>query len=254
MNNVSSNGYNAMPAHDSRSQAGQDSAYGTASGAVGGSRYAHTTVAQRNSMHDDFSGQTEWFAESKADAMSGALTADGADVYSDDNESLECSESPSQAFSFAPEHYSFALPEAMQNDAELTTRLTSFCLEKKLSPEQAQAAVSFWQAEEAQAMEQSFSQCEQALRQRWKGEYDVRLGQAQHVLTALDARMGGRLMPLASGSLGNNPIFVEMLSSLADVLQEERFEAGGAGGTRGGGRFGTPLSTEDFLRQMVFKR
>lgn len=154
---------------------------------------------------------------------------------------------------FTAEAYSFAMPAAVAQDSALVSRIQEFCVNSQLSPQQAQAAMSFWQNEQNVAMEQGLKQCEQSLKDRWQGAYNQKLEQARSTLKMLDSRMEGRLMPLMQGPLGNSPAFAEMLEKLSDVVSETTMEAGGMGGTRGSYAGSQLMSTEDFLRQVVFK-
>ncbi len=160
---------------------------------------------------------------------------------------------PAAPNAFQAEAYNFAMPAAVAQDPALVSRIQDFCASSQLSPQQAQAAMSFWQAEQNAAMEQGLKHCEQNLKDRWQGSYDHKLEQARSTLKMLDSRMEGRLMPLMQGPLGNSPVFAEMLEKLSDVVGESTMEAGGMGGTRGSFAGPQRMSTEDFLRQVVFK-
>lgn len=143
-----------------------------------------------------------------ADAVSGAENAEA------DKSNTE----PTTPASFDAAAYNFAMPAAVAQDPALVSRIQDFCASSQLSPQQAQAAMGFWQAEQNAAMEQGLKHCEQNLKDRWQGAYDHKLEQARSTLKMLDNRMEGRLMPLMQGPLGNSPVFAEMLEKLSDVV------------------------------------
>lgn len=163
--------------------------------------------------------------------LAGERSADGAQAY-------------------RPEDYNFALPEGVQADAGLMGRFKEFCAGTGLTPAQAEAAVRFWQTENESGAGLSMERCEAALQERWKGRYHERLEGARRALSMLDARMEGRLMPLARSGIGNHPVFAELMGHLADAIGEDVV----APATGGGHVASSAMSTEDFLKHVVFKR
>lgn len=162
----------------------------------------------------------------------------------------QTADEPGTAGGHAPGDYSFALPEGVAADPQLTGRFREFCAGAGLTPEQAQAAVGFWLDESRAGQEQALTRCETALRARWGAAYENRLDAARGSLRVLDERMEGRLATLAQSGLGNAPEFVELMAHLAEALGEDSLGAvrGGGGGHE------AQLSTEEFLKTVVFKR
>lgn len=163
---------------------------------------------------------------------------------------VPAAEVPDTADGHTPGDYSFALPEGVTADPQLSGRFRDFCAGAGLTPQQAQAAVGFWLDESRAGQEQALTRCETALRERWGTAYENRLDAARGSLRVLDERMEGRLATLAQSGLGNAPEFVELMAHLAETLGEDSLGAvrGGGGGHE------TPLSTEEFLKTVVFKR
>lgn len=151
---------------------------------------------------------------------------------------------------FSPDDYAFDLPEGVVSDPQLTGRFRQFCAASGLTPGQAQAAVGFWLSEHETGAGQALERCEAALRDRWGAGYGERLEAARGALRALDGRMEGRLTSLTRSGLGNAPEFVELMAHLADALGEDTHGRA----LTAGDAVAAPLSTEDFLKTVVFKR
>lgn len=147
--------------------------------------------------------------------------------------------------------YDAILPEGFPTEAvdqAMLGRFKQFCGSAGLSAEQAAKAVSFYLAEQDGVSEHMLERCEAELRNRWGGRYDERMAGARRTCFALDKRMGGRLMPLVHAGLGNHPAFGELMALVGQSMGEDSFGfAPGAAAPQG------PMSTEEFLRKVVFK-
>lgn len=150
--------------------------------------------------------------------------------------------------------YALELPRHMAVDPAVEGRFKALCAQTGFTPEQARAAVDFWVAETEAAAGHSMEQCEATLRKQWGRGYGERLEGARQAARVLDGRMGGRLGRLLQGPMGNSPEVVEMLSHVAGALNED--SVGAPGAVPGGAAAGShgPMSTEEFLRNVVFKR
>ncbi len=152
----------------------------------------------------------------------------------------------------AGESYDNLLPEgfpAEHVDQNLLGRFKQFCAGSGLSSEQAARAVNFYLTEQNGLAEQMQERCEADLRARWGSRYDERLSEARRTCFALDKRMGGRLMPLVGAGLGNHPAFGELMALVGRSMAEDSF-----GSAPGAAAPQAPLSTEEYLRQVVFKK
>ena len=151
----------------------------------------------------------------------------------------------------APQVYDAVLPEgfpAEHVDQALLGRFKQFCGSAGLSPEQAAKAVSFYLTEQNGLAEQMQERCEADLRAKWGSRYDEQLSKARRACFALDKRMGGRLMPLVNAGLGNHPAFGELMALLGrDMAEDSIGTASGAAAPK------APMSTEEYLRRVVFK-
>lgn len=153
--------------------------------------------------------------------------------------------------SFTPEDYRIEIPESFPaelHDPAVVDRFTSFCASAGVSPEQAQKAVDFYMAEQASAMNGMHDHCETALRAQWKEQYGARLATARQACVALDRQMQGRLMPLVNAGLGNNPVFAELMAKVGERIGEDSF-----GHMSGAAPRDEAMTTEEFLRKVVFK-
>lgn len=146
--------------------------------------------------------------------------------------------------------YAFDLPDHLVVDTAAAERFRALCAAQGLTPEQARAAVDFYVAEHEAAGGLAADQCEAGLRTLWKGRYDERIGAARRAVRALDVRMQGRLAPLVRAGLGNHPAFAELMALVAERTGEDALGAGsGPAGARG-----EAMSTEEFLRTVVFAK
>lgn len=146
--------------------------------------------------------------------------------------------------------YVFDLPDHLTVDTEAADRFRALCAAQGLTPEQARAAVDFYVAEHEAAGGLAADGCEAGLRTLWKGRYDERIDAARRAVRSLDARMEGRLAPLVRAGLGNHPAFAELMALVGDRMGEDSLGAGsGPAGARG-----EAMSTEDFLRTVVFAK
>lgn len=146
--------------------------------------------------------------------------------------------------------YAFDLPDHLTVDTAAADRFRSLCAAQGLTPEQARAAVDFYVAEHEAAGGLAADGCEAGLRTLWKGRYDERIDTARRAVRSLDARMEGRLAPLVRAGLGNHPAFAELMSLVGERMGEDTLGAGtGPAGARG-----EAMSTEDFLRTVVFAK
>lgn len=146
--------------------------------------------------------------------------------------------------------YAFDLPDHLTVDTAAADRFRALCAAQGLTPEQARAAVNFYVAEHEAAGGLAADGCEAGLRTLWKGRYDERIDTARRAVRSLDARMEGRLAPLVRAGLGNHPAFAELMALVGERMGEDSLGAGtGPAGARG-----EAMSTEDFLRTVVFAK
>lgn len=148
-----------------------------------------------------------------------------------------------------PQPFAVKFPDNIPVSQDLLDNYQDFCADCGLNNEQAQQAVDFYLKEQTRQMdvEREFSMniLENGA---WKGQFDQRLSVANSAVRALDSQLGGRLQPVLEAGLGNNHVFAEMMACVGDLLQEENFipHTGGSATARS-------MSTEDFLRNEVFK-
>lgn len=148
-----------------------------------------------------------------------------------------------------PTPFAVKFPDTMPVSQELLDNYQAFCSDCGLNNEQAQQAVDFYLKEQTRQLDAECDLSRQLLETgAWKGKFDERLSVANSAVRALDAQLGGRLQPMLEAGLGNNHVFAEMMACVGDLLQEESFIPHG-----GGGVATRSMSTEDFLRNEVFK-
>lgn len=148
-----------------------------------------------------------------------------------------------------PQPFAVKFPDDIPVNQELLANYQAFCADCGLSNEQAQQAVDFYLQEQTRQMDAERELSMNILENgAWKGQFDQRLSVANSAVRALDSQLGGRLQPMLDAGLGNNHVFAEMMACIGDLLQEENFipHSGGSVTARS-------MSTEDFLRNEVFK-
>ncbi|MCT4536304.1 hypothetical protein [Halodesulfovibrio sp.] len=145
--------------------------------------------------------------------------------------------------------FAVKFPDDVPVSQELLDNYQTFCADCGLSNEQAQQAVDFYLKEQARQLDAERDLSMHILQNgAWKGQFEQRLSVANNAVRALDSQLGGRLQPLIEAGLGNNHVFAEMMACVGDLLQEENFIP-----HAGGGVANRSMSTEDFLRNEVFK-
>ncbi len=148
-----------------------------------------------------------------------------------------------------PQPFAVKFPDDIPISQDLLDNYQAFCADCGLNNEQAQQAVDFYLQEQARQMDAERELSMNILENgAWKGQFDQRLSVANSAVRALDSQLGGRLQPMLDAGLGNNHVFAEMMACIGDLLQEENFipHSGGSVTARS-------MSTEDFLRNEVFK-
>lgn len=148
-----------------------------------------------------------------------------------------------------PQPFAVKFPDDVPVNQDLLDNYQAFCADCGLNNEQAQQAVDFYLQEQTRQMDAEREFSMNILENgAWKGQFDQRLSVANSAVRALDSQLGGRLQPMLDSGLGNNHVFAEMMACVGDLLQEENFipHSGGSVTARS-------MSTEDFLRNEVFK-
>lgn len=148
-----------------------------------------------------------------------------------------------------PQPFAVKFPDDVPVSQDLLDNYQAFCTDCGLNNEQAQQAVDFYLQEQTRQMDAEREFSMNILENgAWKGQFDQRLSVANSAVRALDSQLGGRLQPMLDSGLGNNHVFAEMMACVGDLLQEENFipHSGGSVTARS-------MSTEDFLRNEVFK-
>ena len=148
-----------------------------------------------------------------------------------------------------PQPFAVKFPDDIPVSQDLLDNYQAFCADCGLNNEQAQQAVDFYLQEQTRQMDAEREFSMNILENgAWKGQFDQRLSVANSAVRALDSQLGGRLQPMLDAGLGNNHVFAEMMACVGELLQEENFipHSGGSVTARS-------MSTEDFLRNEVFK-
>lgn len=115
-------------------------------------------------------------------------------------------------------------PEGVQINQDVQNNFKKLCVEKGITPQQAQALAS-WEAENNKAQTTKFiAASEASLRQFWGGNFDANRQTAFTALTTLDRKMGGTLAPaLRETNMHNHPKMIEALYTMGTMIKEDGF-------------------------------
>lgn len=128
-----------------------------------------------------------------------------------------------------PEDVELSYPEDVRVDEGVRDNFRRFCVEKGLTPTQAQALVDWQIAANREIAEAALAAGTADLRKRWGSRFEENSARALRAVTALDRGMGGRLSEtLAASGMGNNPVLVEAFHAVGALLSEDVLSGGRA--------------------------
>ncbi|MGL4722379.1 MAG: hypothetical protein ACRCV3_03665 [Desulfovibrionaceae bacterium] len=133
-------------------------------------------------------------------------------------------------------------------DAESKNRFLCHCMDVGITKEQAQSLVDFYSQEQEGILEKTYQESENILKDKWGTRYKSSLQKARKALVELDRRLSGRLIPIFTDGYGNNPVLIEMLVEIGNMLEEDVL-----GMPAQGRASNKAMSTEEFLTKVVFK-
>lgn len=128
-----------------------------------------------------------------------------------------------------PEDVELTYPEGVRVDEGVRDNFRRFCVDKGLTPAQAQALVDWQIAANREIAEAALAAGTADLRKRWGSRFAENSARALRAVTALDRGMDGRLSEaLAASGMSNNPVLVEAFHAVGTLLSEDALSGGRA--------------------------
>ena len=128
-----------------------------------------------------------------------------------------------------PEDVKLNYPDGIQVDEGLSKNFQQFCVDKGITPTQAQDLLNWQLSANKSAIEALRANGEQELREKWGPRYEENTAQSLKAVIALDKQMGGRFAErLAFSNMNNDPVIVEALHIIGKSITEDSL-SGGAG-------------------------
>jgi hypothetical protein len=117
------------------------------------------------------------------------------------------------------------------DDGGALDRFKEFSIGNNISPEAAQKLIEHQQEEMRQATQEMIAAGEVTLKGKWGNSYEPNKATGFVALAQLDRKMGGRLSKSFSQSGAiNDPVVIEALYEIGQMIGEDNLGAGGPGG------------------------
>lgn len=145
-----------------------------------------------------------------------------------------------------PEDVDLKYPEGMTVDKAVSDSFRKFCVERGITPAQAQGLLDWQLAANKEMNDAALAAGKAALQKQWGSRFEVNSALALKAVTALDKRLGGRLSEaLAFTGMNNNPALVEAFHAVGTLISEDSLSGGSAAAA-----VDTPESAEDTYKPM----
>lgn len=145
-----------------------------------------------------------------------------------------------------PEDVELRYPEGLTVDKAVSDSFRQFCVDKGITPSQAQALLDWQLAANKEMHDAALASGKAALQKQWGSRFEENSALALKAVTALDKRLGGRLSEaLAFTGMSNDPAIVEAFHAVASLISEDSL----SGGT-GAGASDKPESAEETYKNM----
>ena len=145
-----------------------------------------------------------------------------------------------------PEDVELTYPEGLTVDKAVSDSFRRFCVDKGITPAQAQALLDWQLAANKEMHDAALASGKAVLQKQWGSRFEENSALALKAVTALDKRLGGRLSEaLAFTGMSNDPAIVEAFHAVASLISEDSL----SGGT-GAGATDKPESAEETYKNM----
>lgn len=126
-----------------------------------------------------------------------------------------------------PEDVRLKYPEGIEVDEGVASNFRQFCVDKGITPAQAQALLDWQLASNKEITDAVMARGQQELQKAWGSRFEENRATALKAVVALDKRMGGRLAEaMAFGGQNNNPVMVEAFYHIGQLMSEDALSGG----------------------------
>lgn len=128
-----------------------------------------------------------------------------------------------------PEDVNLRYPEGMTVDKAVSDSFRQFCVDRGITPDQAQALLDWQLAANKEMNDAALAAGKAELQKLWGSRFEENSALALKTVTALDKRLGGRLSEaLAFTGMNNNPALVEAFHAVGTLIAEDSLSGGTA--------------------------
>lgn len=128
-----------------------------------------------------------------------------------------------------PEDVELKYPDGIQLDEGVRDNFRQFCVDKGITPTQAQALLDWQLAANKEITDAVMAKGKAELQKLWGSRFEENSAKALKAVVALDKRMNGRLSEtLAFSGLNNNPVLVEAFHNIGTLISADALSGGKA--------------------------
>ena len=128
-----------------------------------------------------------------------------------------------------PEDVELKYPEGMQVDEGVRDNFRQFCVDKAITPAQAQSLLDWQLAANKEITDAVMAKGKAELQKLWGSRFEENSAKALKAVVALDKRMGGRLSEtMAFNGMNNNPVLVEAFHAIGTLISTDALSGGRA--------------------------
>lgn len=128
-----------------------------------------------------------------------------------------------------PEDVELKYPEGMQVDEGVRDNFRQFCVDKGITPAQAQSLLDWQLAANKEITDAVMAKGKAELQKLWGSRFEENSAKALKAVVALDKRMGGRLSEtMAFNGMNNNPVLVEAFHAIGTLISTDALSGGRA--------------------------
>ena len=128
-----------------------------------------------------------------------------------------------------PEDVELNYPDGIQVDEGVRDNFRQFCVDKGITPVQAQALLDWQLAANKEITDAAMAKGKSELQKLWGSRFEENSAKALKAVVALDKRMGGRLSEtMAFSGMNNNPVLVEAFHAIGTLISTDALSGGRA--------------------------
>ncbi|WP_297826867.1 hypothetical protein [uncultured Desulfovibrio sp.] len=128
-----------------------------------------------------------------------------------------------------PEDVKLTYPDGVQVDEGVRDNFRQFCVDKGITPAQAQALLDWQLAANREIADAVMARGKAELQKLWGSRFEENSARALKAVVNLDRRMGGKLSEaLAFSGMNNNPVLVEAFHHIGTLISADALSGGKA--------------------------